>query len=130
MILPATCDRLPAAFWLDQDYRRLSFEQRLETLGTDDSGWIVIARCRDCGQYWRVDRPDKYSVDLAIKVSRPDAWTDDDDRRVRLEYLRHSYGGEDAHKCVWAGCPNRALKGVAMCAEHLFDRMGQRAKGA
>jgi hypothetical protein len=124
------CSDLSAAIWLDRDYPRLSFEPRLETLGIAGHGWITIARCSDCGQIWRVDRPDKYSVDLAIKVSSPDAWTADDDRRVRLEYLKHSYGGEDAQNCIWAACPNRALKGVAMCAEHLYDRMGQSAKDA
>ncbi len=124
------CDNLPAAFWLDRDYPRRKFEQRLTTLGTAEGLWVTIAQCNDCGQYWRVDTRDKYSVDLAIKVPSPSGWTLDDDRKARLEYLKRSYGGEDANRCVWASCANRALKGSAMCAEHLFDRMGTRAKGA
>jgi hypothetical protein len=68
-------------------------------------------------------------VDLAIKASQTGLWTAADDRAVRLEYLRQSHGGEDTFSCVWAACSNRALKGVAMCAEHLYDRVGARAKG-
>lgn len=124
------CGQLPRAVWLDHDCPREEFERRLGARAAADDGWVTIAACVDCGQWWRVDTADKYSVDLAIKVTDAQAWTADDDRSVRIEYLTQSYGGEDAHRCVWAGCSNPRLKGVAMCAEHLYDRMGVRAKGA
>jgi hypothetical protein len=74
--------------------------------------------------------PDKYQVDLAIKARDAASWGADDDRAVRLEYLRKSFGGESTDSCVWAGCSRRALRGIAMCAEHAYDRAGVRAKGA
>jgi hypothetical protein len=123
------CDKLPSAIWLDHDWPRLTFESRLRTLGMADGGWVTISECTDCGQCWRVDRPDKYSVDLAIKVPTPSGWTAADDRNVRIGYLTQSYGGQDSYRCIWAGCSNLALRRVAMCAEHLFDRMGVGAKG-
>lgn len=121
------CALLPSAFWLDRDFSRKEFEETLDFDGTDQSGWIVRASCRDCGQRWRVDHSDGRNVALAIKVTEP--WTAEQDRSARIEYLRRSFGGDDNARCVWAGCSNRALRGVAMCAEHGFDVMGIRAKG-
>jgi hypothetical protein len=98
------CSDLPDVLWLDHDYPRARLEQRLTALSTVDGGWITVARCNDCGQVWRVDRPDGRSVDMAIKVAALDAWTDEDDRVARIKYLKHSYGGDDVAKCIWAGC--------------------------
>ena len=124
------CRDLPNAVWLNHDVPRAALEQRLIAEGTDAGGWIVLARCRDCGQQWRVDQPDKYQVDLAIKVPASRAWSAAEDRGVRLDYLIRSHGGESTDPCIWAGCPHHALRGVAMCAEHAYTRMGARARGA
>jgi len=121
------CSDLPDVFWLDRDYPRQRLEQRLTVLGTSGGGWVTVARCNDCGQVWRVDTSDGRSVALAIKVASLDAWRDENDRAARLEYLKRSYGGEDAVRCIWAGCQHRALKSLAMCAEHAYDRMEVRA---
>lgn len=123
-VSPKHCSDLPAVFWLDHDYPRERLEQRLTVLSTAGGGWISVARCNDCGQIWRVDKSDGRSVDLAIKVASLDGWRDEDDRAARLEYLKRSYGGDDVAKCIWAGCQNRALETLAMCAEHAYDRMG------
>ena len=104
------CANLPSVFWLDHDYPRPRFEQRLATLSIAGGGWITIARCNDCGKLWRVDTADKYSVDLAIKLPSSGAWTDDDDRAARIGYLKDSYGGNGVSKCIWAGCQNPALR--------------------
>jgi len=128
-MLPS-CDQLPASVWLEQDAPRAEFEARLTTLGTDAGGWVVVARCDECGQVWRVDQPDRLQVSLAIKAPTPELaeWTPAEDRAARLEYLVRSYGGEGAEGCMWAGCPHRALRGVAFCAEHLYAS-GARARG-
>lgn len=122
------CSDLPNVFWLDHDYPRQRLEERLTTLSVDGGGWITVARCNDCGQVWRVDRSDGRSVSMAIKVEAPDIWQVEDDRTARISYLKRSYGGDDLGKCIWAGCQNRALKSLAMCAEHAFDRMGVSVK--
>src|SRR5262245_33665002 len=75
--------------------------------------------------------PCKYQVDLAIKARAAASWEADDARAVRLEYLRRSFGGESGESpdnCVWAGCSKRALRSIAMCADHAYDRAGVRAK--
>lgn len=123
------CDQLPESFWLDHDYSRSEFEQRLRIVGRTEDSWTTIADCVDCDQRWRLDTPDKYTVDLAIKVSKKNTWTEADDRKVRIDYLKRSYDGESIYKCTWGECPNKALKGVLMCAEHLYEKMGTRAKG-
>jgi hypothetical protein len=124
------CEQLPEAFWLDHDLPRAEFESRLTSVDTAAGGWIRVAACKDCGQIWRIDLPHKYQVDLAIKARDAASWEADEDRAVRLEYLRRSFGGESTDSCVWAGCSRRALRGIAMCAEHAYDRAGVRAKGA
>jgi hypothetical protein len=121
------CSDLPDVFWLDHDDPRQRLEQRLTAMSITGGGWITVARCNDCGQVWRVDKSGNRSVDLAVKVADVNAWRDEDDRAARLTYLKRSYGGDDTTKCTWAGCQNRALKSLAMCAEHAFDRMGERA---
>jgi hypothetical protein len=127
--LPAlNCSDLPDVLWLDHDYPRARLEQRLTALSTAGGGWITVARCNDCGQVWRVDRSDGRSVDMAIKVAALDAWKDEDDRAARIRYLKHSCGGDGVGKCIWAGCQNKALQSLAMCAEHAYDRMGARTK--
>jgi hypothetical protein len=124
------CKQLPEAFWLDHDFPRAEFEDRLTPLDRAAEGWIVIAVCVDCGQIWQVDQPDKYQVALAIKARDAASWDTVADRTGRLEYLRRSFGGDDSAGCVWAGCGARALRGIAMCVEHAYDRAGLRAKGA
>jgi hypothetical protein len=124
------CDTLPESIWLDHDVPRREFERRLRILATGRDGWVTVSQCIDCGQFWRVDTWDKLQVDLAIKVPDQTTWTESDDRRARIGYLIRSYDGEDTSPCVWAGCSNLALKGIAMCADHVYDRMGVRAKGA
>jgi hypothetical protein len=121
------CDLLPDTFWLDRDFSRKEFEERLDLHGTDQSGWIVRASCHDCGRRWHVDQSDGRDVALAIKVN--ESWMAEQDRLARIAYLRRSFGGDDNARCVSAGCSNRALRGVAMCAEHAYDQMGVRAKG-
>jgi hypothetical protein len=129
-MLPS-CEHLPAAIWLDHDMPRSELEARLATVGRAADGWVVLARCEECGQAWRVDVPDRLQVSLAIKTpsADPALWTPADDRAARLAYLVRSYGGEGTDACIWSGCPHRALQGVALCAEHAYKN-GARAKGA
>jgi hypothetical protein len=87
-----TCALLPAAFWLDHDVRRDEFEKRLSEIGKTSNGWVTIARCNECQQVWRLDRPDRLQVDLAIKVpsADPAEWSSEEDRSVRAPVRRFS----------------------------------------
>lgn len=125
------CDQLPESIRLEHDVSWLELAPRLIKDGATNDGWIRIMRCRDCGQAWRVDEPDKGHVALAIKVPTIDkaAWSADADRAARLRYLERTWGGTGSATCVWQGCPRLALRDVAMCSEHLYQQ-GVRARGA
>ena len=121
------CNELPRIFRLDRDYSRREFERRLVTDCEED--WLVTGHCRQCGQVWQVEQADPHSrtAGFAIKIPDPATWTSDDERAVRIEFLRQSRGGEAATgECIVAGCSRRPLRGIAHCAEHAFSLTGAR----
>ena len=122
------CDELPDVLWLGHDVVRSDFELRFERIETLADGWTRFGVCRTCGQPWRLDFEDRLQVCLAIKVPRDRPWSDADDHRARFGYLVTSFGGEGTEMCRWAGCPNHALQGVALCGVHLWQN-GTRARG-
>jgi hypothetical protein len=119
------CALLPSVFRLDHDYPRKEFEARI--VPDREEPWLIFGHCENCGQVWKVEQHDTYSHDFAIKIPDPSTWTSEDERAVRIDYLRRSRGGDaDEGECVVAGCKRRPLKGLAYCAEHAFDRTGAR----
>lgn len=121
------CDELPRIFRLDRDYSRHEFERRI-VIDRDES-WLVIGHCTRCGQVWQVEREDGHSRSGGFAIKIPDlaTWTDDDERAVRIEFLRQSRGGDAVTgECIVAGCTKRPLKGIAYCAEHAFTLAGAR----
>jgi hypothetical protein len=124
------CEALPEAVRLDDDVPWSEFSARLIKRGATAQGGIWLMECRDCGQAWRIDRPGPWRVALAIKTptTSPDDWSVEEDHAVRVRYLEKTYNGVDTVECVWRDCPNRALRNLAMCAEHLYAT-GSRARG-
>jgi len=121
------CVELPPMFRLNEDYPREKFEQRI----TEDrrEPWIVIGRCRECGQAWQVEKEDPHSRSPAFAIKIPDlaTWSEAVERDIRVEYLRHARGGDAASgECAVAGCFRRPLKEMALCAEHAYDTRGVR----
>jgi hypothetical protein len=91
----------------------------------DTGDWVKLCRCDRCGQLWRIDVPDKYQPQIAVKVPAIDNWESLESKPFVLEHLIRSRGGLSEDLCVFAGCGKAAIKGVAYCAEHLYE-MGAR----
>lgn len=81
--------------------------------------WEALIRCRDCGQYWKVDDWDKYQIQLAMKVDGPQHWNAPDVER-RKAFLIESRGGFELEQCGWLNCVNPRLKDGPYCADHLY----------
>nr|WP_297354225.1 hypothetical protein [uncultured Caldimonas sp.] len=79
--------------------------------------------CPECGTYWHVDHMQRGAQ--AIKIPDPFRWESFDDKPIRLKYLERHHGGCDTQQCIWQGCEDRALKGMALCVRHAYPEFGQ-----
>lgn len=87
----------------------------------DEQPWLRLYRCKSCNTYWQLDVGDR--SDFAIKVAQPENWLEFDDCPFRREFFVRFHGGEEQHKCIWAGCQNPALKGMAICVNHAYPEI-------
>jgi hypothetical protein len=83
--------------------------------------WVRLHRCKACGQLWRIDEWDKYQTQFAAKVPSFEGWESFDTSKLQKDFLIQSRGGLTQSECSWAGCKNAQVKGVAYCADHLFE---------
>ena len=121
------CKDLPSIFRLDRDFSRDEFNARIVV--DRDEGWHVVGHCKQCGQVWQIEREDPHSRSggFAIKIPNPARGTADDERAVRIQFLRQARGGDAASgECIVAGCTRRPLRGIAYCAEHAYALTGAR----
>ena len=86
-----------------------------------DAGLYVCPVCR-C--YWQVDHMQRGPQ--AIKVSDPLRWESFDDRPYRLKFLEQWHGGRSLERCIWAGCQEPALNGIAFCVEHAYQELSMK----
>ena len=103
-VQPLECADLPAVLYFDEHARW--FRSRLEELEAVD--YRRLYRCRGCGQLWRVDAWDS---PIAMKIAERETW-----RTFAVPALPSRKSNEP---CAWQGCANRAIDGMAICAEHL-----------
>lgn len=118
---------LPRIFRLDRDFPRNELEARIAV--DREEAWRIVGHCKQCGQVWQIEREDPHSrsAGFAIKIPNLATWTADDERAVRIEFLRQSRGGDaPGGECIVAGCTRRPLRGIAYCAEHAFTLTGAR----
>jgi hypothetical protein len=85
------------------------------------NNWTNLIRCRHCEQHWRIDVSDKYQIQFAVKIDDINHWQEFDDLPLRKKFLLESRGGLTEEKCIWQGCSNYRVKGVAYCLDHLFQ---------
>jgi hypothetical protein len=112
-----SCTTLPKAIYVnDQPPTFLGSMAQLAT-----GNWVRLCRCAICGQLWRIDEWDKYQDQVAIKVSAIESWDSCDYKPLKLQLLVNARGGLSKEQCAWANCSHVAVKGVAFCAEHLYD---------
>jgi hypothetical protein len=117
-----SCAALPPAVYVDQEPS--AFLASLAQLAVGN--WVKLCRCSSCGQLWRVDEWDKYQTQIAVKVPTIEGWESFDSKPSELALLVSSRGGTSEAQCIWAGCKQRAVKGVMYCAEHLYETGARR----
>lgn len=117
------CNQLPRIF--DSEKYPNHLRGRIEIIDKKNEGWRELGKCRECGQYWQLDKWDKLQTICAIKIDFPDNWQNYNDEPVRLELLMKSRGGLSEEECIKKNCKNKALKTLAYCLEHSY-RIGLR----
>ncbi len=91
----------------------------------DDKGWYLLYKHRADGTFWRLDKWDKYQVQCFVRLDTSECWVDFDDKELRIELLSKTRGLSN-DTCIWGGCTMFALRGLAYCALHAYEKMGIR----
>lgn len=89
--------------------------------GRASGTWTHLKECPECKQLWRVDVPDKYQTQFALKVASPEGWEDIDTTAMVKELLLKTRGGTTNEVCIWSGCDGSRVKGVVYCIDHLYE---------
>lgn len=113
--MPCQCSDSPDAFYLDSSSR--GFSREFEPI--ESMEWVTLYRCASCNSLWAIDEWDKYSWQVAARVTDIEGWymaTEAQRKRLLLD----SRGGEDSTNCIWLGCGRRRVKGVSYCIDHLY----------
>ena len=87
----------------------------------DKSDWAYLMECPICAQLWRIDTPDKYQTQFAVKLAVADDWASVDTVGLQKEYLLQSRGGTTDDTCIWAECNGKRVRGVVYCIDHLYE---------
>jgi len=98
---------------------RDAFTTTLDLLEASTTQWAELMRCRDCGQYWKVETGAYRGAEHAFKLSSANDWLVFDERPARAALLTRIHGGTSSQKCMQAGCSARALVNLAFCVQHL-----------
>ena len=110
------CAIMPDALYVSDQPQDFAASFREITVGD----WVRLLQCETCGQHWTMDEWDKYQVQCAAKVASQTDWQALGDGG-RKQLLLRSRGGLSSTECGWTGCGNRAVNGVALCVDHLFE---------
>lgn len=101
-----------------------SYFSEMNVVGTTDDGWRAIVQCKECNQYWLVDEYDKLQSLFAFKIDNPAAIEEIDFLEIHKSFLLKKHGGESIEQCKMAGCGNKAVNGLAFCADCLITKHG------
>jgi hypothetical protein len=116
------CGELDDIVSCGDDENEFIRQRRLRLLrAKQDAG---LYGCPDCNSYWQVDH--RQRGPQAIKVSEPFKWDSFDDRPYRRKLLERWHGGCSSERCIWAGCKEMALNGIAFCVEHAYPQLSAR----
>ncbi len=113
------CKKYPKFFESDtydpyfKDFEKISIKQ---------NKFVILVRCPQCKQHWQLDAGDNYRSGLAIKIDVPEKWDTYDDIDVRIAFLIKSRGGLSDETCLWSGCNNKALNGLAYCPKCAYEK--------
>jgi len=94
------------------------FQNNLILLDRDN--WVKLMECSTCKQLWRIDEWDKHTL-YAVKLPIQSGWESFDSKSLIKEKMVMNHGGLSKNKCIWSGCNNMQLKGIAYCINHLYE---------
>ena len=120
--MPCNCDELPEIFSL---YTK-RFSVSLVKIRRDQSDWLKLSQCPNCGQHWQIEPFEKDQISYAIRVDDAANWLSFYDKAIRKNYLLQTRGGVTEETCRMQHCQNNALKGLAYCLDCAYEKLGLR----
>lgn len=88
----------------------------------DRHEWRELFRHKSDGSHWRLDGDDKYQQRFIVRVPDPEAGRNFDSSKLEKQLLCSQRGGESDEPCIVMGCNGKALKGLAFCLAHAYER--------
>lgn len=88
-------------------------------------GWLNLYKSKNDGSYWRIDEADKYQTRFLVRINSLNDWYNLNTVHMEKRLLLNNRGGTEEELCQWQGCNQKALKGCALCVDHIYD-MGVR----
>ena len=55
-----------------------------------------------------------------VRVKDLNSWATEDHSVAEKSLLLEQRGGESHYLCIWRGCGQRAVRGAAICVDHLY----------
>jgi uncharacterized Zn finger protein (UPF0148 family) len=114
--MPCECAQLPDIFKLAI---RPSFEASVDKIAVGI--WVRLHKCPVCGQHWRIDESDKLQTQFVVRIPSIEGWERFDASSLAKEFLVQSRGGLTNRTCMYSGCTEFQVNGVAYCANHLYQ---------
>jgi len=103
----------------DIDVKTAPFVRKLRKIA--EGVWVELLRCPHCGSHWRATVSDGKVGAYAVRIQDPTTWEEYDDTPLQMRYLVESRGGTTDEECIYAGCHGKRVKGVWLCAHHLYE---------
>jgi hypothetical protein len=96
-------------------------QENLVEIETSSDLRMILYEVKGTEAYWAIDEWDKYGFQIAVRINAKEAWKRINYQFIRERLLEKSRGGIEDTKCIWAGCSNNRVKGVAFCAAHMLQ---------
>jgi hypothetical protein len=99
---------------------RERFVEGMTLVEEDTALWSQLLVCSVCGTRWRIEVNAEIDrrANVAFKVPPDTDWRKFDERPGRRSLTIRKAGGLSTKTCHCAGCANRALLGMWICADH------------
>jgi len=122
-MMPCDCGGFQDTFFIDE--APAGWLDGLDELELGD--WKTLRQCPYCSALYAVDVRDKGHHQVVARISNPERWQEEaeaTDRRKSL--LLRSRGGTENEPCIWVGCTEPRVRGVAYCLDHLWSAGARR----
>ena len=98
---------------------RNAFVANFEKLETSNENWAELFKCNICEQRWVVqvgaEMDREYNYAFKTEVPTLNAF---DFQKANFDLEAHKHGGFSNDICMFLGCEQKALKGIAFCPKH------------